>query len=241
MLAVLQKELNAFFSSLMAYVIIGFFLILMSLWMWVFPETNVMDAGYADLQPLFRLGPYVLMFLVPAITMRLLAEEQKTGTLEVLLTSSLTPTQIIVGKYLASLVIIFATLLLTSIYYFSIHYLASPTGNIDTAAVLGSYTGLMMLAAVFAAIGLGASALTDSQIIAFLLGALLCFLLYQGFDAWTTLKTWKSYSLLIAQLGMLYHYEALSRGVIDSRDILYFVSAITILLSATSLVLSYKR
>lgn len=241
MLAVFQKELNAFFSSLMAYVIIGFFLILMSLWMWVFPATNVMDIGYADLQLLFQLGPYVLIFLVPAITMRLLAEEQQTGTLEVLLTSSLTPTQLMLGKYFASLVIIFATLLLTSIYYFSIYYLASPIGNIDTAAVLGSYLGLMLLAAVFAAIGLGTSALTDSQVIAFLLGVLLCFLLYQGFDAWTTLKTWKHYSLLIAQLGMCYHYEALSRGVIDLRDICYFASAITVLLAATGSVLSHKR
>lgn len=241
MLAVFQKELNTFFSSLIAYVIMGFFLILMGLWMWVFPATNVMDIGYADLQLLFQLGPYVLIFLVPAITMRLLAEEQQTGTLEVLLTSSLTPTQLMLGKYFASLVIIFATLLLTGIYYFSIYYLASPIGNIDTAAVLGSYLGLMLLAAVFAAIGLGTSALTDSQVIAFLLGVLLCFLLYQGFDAWTTLKTWKHYSLLIAQLGMCYHYEALSRGVIDLRDICYFASAITVLLSATGLVLSHKR
>lgn len=241
MLAILQKELNAFFSSLMAYVIMGFFLILMSLWMWVFAETNVMDAGYADLQPLFRLGPYVLMLLVPAITMRLLAEERKIGTLEVLLTSPLTPTQLILGKYLASLIIILATLLLTSVYYFSIYQLASPTGNIDTAAILGSYMGLLLLAAIFAAIGLGASALTESQLIAFLLGVLLCFLSYQGFDAWATLQTWKSYSLVLAQLGMRYHYEALSRGVVDSRDVCYFFSGIIILLSATSLLLSHKR
>ena len=241
MLAILQKELIGFFSAFMAYVIIGFFLLVISLWMWVFPDTNVLDIGYADLQPLFGFGPYVLMFLVPAITMSLLAEERKLGTLEVLLTSAITPTQLVLGKYLASLTMILITLLLTSSYYISIYYLASPTGNIDTAAVIGSYLGLMLLAATFASIGLGASAITESQVIAFLVGVLLCFLLYQGFDAWSTLKTWKPYSLLLAQAGLLYHYEAVSRGVIDSRDLIYFFSLITLLLTANSLFLSYKR
>ena len=209
--------------------------------MWVFPETNVIDGGYADLQTLFYLGPYLFMLLVPAITMHALAEERKVGTLEMLLTTPLSPTQIILGKYLASLTIVGLLLLFTTPYYFSIYYLGSPPGNIDTAAVVGSYIGLLLLAAVFAAVGLWASSLTERQLIAFLLGALLCFLLYQGFDAWTTLQTWKSYSLLLAQLGIQYHYEALSRGVIDSRDLLYFFSTISLLLFATGLVLRYKR
>jgi ABC-2 type transport system permease protein len=181
------------------------------------------------------------MFLVPAITMGLLAEERKSGTLEILLTSPITPLQLILGKYLASLVIIACTLLLTTIYYFSIAYLANPSGNIDTAAVVGSYLGLMLLAATFAGIGIAASSLTQSQIIAFLVGVLGCFLLYQGFDAWSTLQTWKSYALLIAQFGLLYHYEALSRGVIDSRDLIYFISVIVILIAGTRFFLSYKR
>ena len=241
MLTILQKELNAFFSSLMAYVIISFFLLLMGLWMWVFPETNVMDGGYADLQTLFHLGPYLLMFLVPAITMHTLAEEKRVGTLEVLLTTPLSHTQLILGKYLASLTIVGLILLLTTPYYFSVYQLASPLGNIDTAAVMGAYLGLLLLAAVFVAVGLWTSSLTDRQLIAFLLGTLLCFLLYQGFDAWATLQTWKGYSLLLAQLGIKYHYEALSRGVIDSRDLLYFCSTISLLLLATGLVLNYKR
>jgi ABC-2 type transport system permease protein len=241
MLAILQKELKGFFSSLIAYVIIGFFLLIIGLWMWFFPETNVLDTGYADLQPLFRLGPYVFMFLVPAITMGSLAEERKSGTLEILLTSPITPLQLILGKYLASLVIIGCILSLTTLYYFSIAYLADPSGNIDTAAVVGSYLGLMLLAATFAGIGIAASSLTQSQIIAFLVGVLGCFLLYQGFDAWSTLKTWKSYALLIAQCGLLYHYEALGRGVIDSRDLIYFMSVIVILIAATRLFTSYKR
>src|SRR5690348_13371082 len=137
MLAVLCKELNAFLSSLMGYVIIGFFLILMGLWMWVFPETNVIDGGYADMQTLFSFSPYIFMFLVPAITMHTFAEEKKSGTLELLLTTPLTIPQLILGKYLASMLILLLTLLLTSIYYFSVAHLASPPGNIDTAAVLG--------------------------------------------------------------------------------------------------------
>jgi ABC-2 type transport system permease protein len=241
MFTILQKELNAFFSSLMAYAIIGFFLLLMGLWMWVFPETNVLDGGYADMQALFRFSPYIFMFLIPAITMHSLAEEQSVGTLEILLTTPLSSAQIILGKYFASLIIILLTLLFTSTYYFSVYQLGNPPGNIDTAAVVGGYMGLMLLAAVFVAIGLWTSSLTQRQIIAFLLGVLNCFLLYQGFDAWTTLQTWKSYSLLIAQLGIHYHYEALSRGVIDTRDLLYFVSMTMVFLFATGLVLNYRK
>lgn len=241
MLSLLQKELNAFFSSLMAYVIIGFFLLLMGLLMWVFPGANVIDEGYANLQTLFRLGPYLFLFLVPAITMHLLAEEKKMGTLELLLTTPLSPTQIILGKYLASLAIIVLILLLTTPYYFSISFLGAPPGNIDTAAVIGSYLGLLLLAAVFAAVGLFSSALTERQIVAFLIGALFCFFLYQGFEAWATLQTWESYSLLLAELGIQYHYEALSRGVVDSRDLLYFFTLINLLLWATRLVLTHRR
>lgn len=225
----------------MAYAIIGFFLLLMGLLIWVFPDTNVLDGGYADLQTFFRVSPYLFMLLVPAITMHLLAEEKKMGTLEVLLTTPLSPTQIILGKYLAGLVIIALILLFTGPYYFSIYYLSSPPGNVDTAGIVGSYIGLLLLAAVFAAVGLLASSLTERQIVAFLLGVLFCFLLYQGFEAWTILQTWKSYSLLLAQLGIQCHYEALSRGVIDSRDLLYFFALITLILWAARLVLIRRR
>jgi len=208
--------------------------------MWIFPETNVLDEGYADMQTLFRFSPYIFMFLVPAITMHSLAEEKSVGTLEILLTTPLSLRYIILGKYLASLIIILLTLLFSSIYYFSVYCLGSPPGNIDTAAVIGAYMGLMLLAAVFAAVGLLASSLTKRQIVAFLFGVLTCFLLYQGFDAWITLQTWKSYALLIAQLGIHYHYEALSRGVIDTRDLLYFASMTVVFLFATGLVLNYR-
>jgi ABC-2 type transport system permease protein len=173
--------------------------------------------------------------------MHTLAEERRAGTLETLLTSPLSLRQIILGKYLASLLIVALTLLFTSPYYCSIYYLGSPPGSIDTAAVAGSYIGLLLLAAVFVAVGLFASSLTEHQIVAFLVGVLICFLLYQGFDAWATLQTWKSYSLLLAQLGVAYHYEALSRGVIDSRDLLYFGGVSLGFLGATGLVLNRRQ
>ncbi len=241
MFTILRKELNAFFSSLTAYVIIGFFLLLMGLWMWVFPDTNVLDGDYADMQIFFRSSPYLFMFLVPAITMHTFTEEKSVGTLEMLLTTPLSLAQIILGKYFANLIIILLILLFTSTYYFSVYHLGSPPGNVDTAAVVGAYMGLMLLAAVFTAVGILASSLTERQIVAFLLGVLLCVLLYQGFDAWTTLQTWKSYSLLIAQISIHYHYEALSRGVIDTRDLLYFFSTTIIFLVATGLGIHYKR
>lgn len=240
MFAILRKEIEAFFSSLMAYVIIGFFLILMGLWIWVFPETNVLDSGYADLSPLFRFAPYILIFLAPAVTMGLFSEELKIGTIELLLTSPLTILQIVLGKYLASLVIMVSIFLLTSIYCISIYLLASPTGNIDVAALIGSYIGLLLLSSVFLGIGLATSACTQNQIVAFLIGTFVCFLLYQGFDAWATLKTWGKYPLVIAQLGILYHYESLSRGVIDLRDILYFCSFSFLSIIITTLVLKKK-
>jgi ABC-2 type transport system permease protein len=241
MLAILKKELNVFFSSLSAYVIIGFFLLIMGFFTWFFPDTNVFDMGYAELQMLFGFGPYILMLLVPAITMGSLAEERKIGTLETLLTSGITPIQLVLGKYMATLVIVVLTLLSTSIYYVTIYVLAYPTGNVDTAAILGSYVGLVLLAATFASIGMFASSLTQSQIVAFLLGTLGCFWLYQGFEAWSTLQTWKSYALLISQCGLLTHYENISRGVIDSRDVIYFVSVSLLFIIATSVLLSEKR
>ena len=232
---ILQKELAAFFSSLMAYVIVGFFLLLMGLLVWVLPGTNVLEGGYADLGPFFHFGPYVFIFLVPAITMPAVAEERRGGTLEVLLTAPVSVVQIVLGKYLASVVVALLMLLLTGGYYFSIYHLSSPPGNVDTAAVLGAYLGLLLLAAVFAAGGVLTSALTERQLVAFLLGVLLCFFLYQGFAVWAALQSWQGYSLWLVRLSAHHHYEVLSRGVIDSRALLYFGSVVGLLLTAAGL------
>lgn len=241
MLSVFKKELHTYFYSLLAYVIMGFFLTIIGLWTWVFAANNVFQSGYVDLAPLFTMAPYIFMFLGPAITMGLLSEEVKLGTLELLLTSPLTITQIIIGKYLAAVFVVMVTLLLTSIYGISIYYLATPVGNIDIAALIGSYIGLLCLSAAFIALGLLASACTSSQLVAFLLGTLLCFACYQGLDACATLAHWGQHTLWMMQGGILYHYEALSRGVIDLRDVIYFSGLITLCLVITTTIVNVKR
>lgn len=228
-------------NSLIAYLVIGVFLTCMGLLMWVFPDTNVLDYGYAEMETLFRLGPYVFMFLIPAITMRLFAEEKKGGTLELLLTRPLTEWQIVGGKYLAGLFLVFFTLLPTVVYYFSIAALGNPTGNIDTAGVLGSYIGLLLLGGAFTSIGLLASALTENQIIAFITAVFLCFFFYTGFSSLAAVDAWAKTSLWLEQLGMLYHYNTLSKGLVDSRDVMYFLSIILLFLLLTKLKLNSRK
>jgi ABC-2 type transport system permease protein len=241
MFQILSKELNSFLNSLIAYVVIGVFLIAIGLLMWIFPETSVLEYGYADLDTLFSLGPYVFIFLVPAITMRTFAEENKSGTIELLITKPVTSWEIILGKFTACLVLVLAALLPTLVYYYSIYLLGNPVGNVDTAGIIGSYIGLVLIAAVFCSIGVFASSITRNQIIAFITGAFLCFFLFTGFESISTLDIWSDYSLFIKQLGLLEHYDALSKGLIDSRDVVYFLSVIFILLSLTKLILSSAK
>ncbi|MEJ7643996.1 MAG: gliding motility-associated ABC transporter permease subunit GldF [Chryseolinea sp.] len=241
MLQVFSKEFSTFLNSLIAYVVIGVFLMAMGLLMWVFPETSVLEYGYADMETLFTLGPYVFIFLVPAVTMRSFAEEKKAGTLELLFTKPLTDWDIILGKFLASFLLVLFALIPTLIYYYSIYTLGNPVGNLDTPGIIGSYIGLAMLAAAFSALGVLASAIAGNQIVAFITAAFLSFFLFSGFDAISTLGFWSARGLQIKQLGMLFHYESMSRGLIDSRDVIYFVSVIFITLSTTKLILSSRQ
>ena len=241
MFSIFQKEIHAYFYSLIAYVIMGFFLTVIGLWTWVFAGNSVFQSGYADLAPLFTMAPYIFIFLCPAITMGLLSEELKLGTLELLLTSPITICQIVIGKYVAAVFVVMVTLLLTSIYGVSIYYLATPVGNIDMAALCGSYIGLLWLSAACIALGLLASACTSSQLVAFLLGTLLCFVCYQGADACAAIAPWGNYTLWMMQGGILYHYEALSRGVIDLRDVIYFSGLIGLCLVITGVIVHVKR
>ena len=219
MIQVFKREFNGFLSSLIAYMVIGVFLTGMGLLIWVFPETSVLDYGFADLDTLFSMAPYVFIFLIPAITMKSFAEEKKMGTLELLLTKPLSDTDVVLGKFLASFVLVLVALLPTVIYYFSVSRLGNPAGNIDTAAVIGSYIGLTLLAAIFCSIGILASSLTSNQIVAFILAAFFCFIFYTGFDSLSSFAG--SNALLIKQFGILFHYESLSKGLIDSRDVIY--------------------
>jgi ABC-2 type transport system permease protein len=195
----------------------------------------VLEYGYADMGTFFALAPYVYIFLIPAITMRSFAEEKRAGTMELLLTRPLSDWDIILGKYLAGLLLIIFSILPTLIYYFSISYLGDPAGNIDTSGVIGSYIGLVLLGAAFCAIGLFSSSLTTNQIVSFILGAFFCFLLYAGFDSISNLNLWSANVLIIRQLGMNYHYDALGKGLIDSRDLIYFLSLAMLFLLLTKL------
>ncbi|HHM20718.1 MAG TPA: gliding motility-associated ABC transporter permease subunit GldF, partial [Bacteroidetes bacterium] len=181
MLTLFFKEINTFFSSLIGYIVVGVFLVILGLVMFVFPDTSLLNYNYATLDQLFDIAPMVFLFLIPALTMRSFSEEQQTGTIELLATKPLTDWQIVLGKYLANLTLVAFALLPTLLYFYTVHELGSPKGNLDTGAIIGSYIGLFFLAGVFVAIGLFASSLTDNQVIAFLLAVFLCFIFYWGF------------------------------------------------------------
>lgn len=238
MIQVFAKEFNGFLHSLIAYLVIGVFLTAMGLLTWVFPDTSVLDYGFADLDTLFSMAPYVFIFLIPAITMKSFAEEKKMGTLELLFTKPLTDWNIVLGKFFAAFALVLVAIAPTIIYYFSIVQLGNPIGNIDTASVVGSYIGLALLAAVFCSIGILMSTFSNNQIVSFILAAFSCFLFYTGFDA---LSSFAGESvLLIKQFGILYHYEALSKGLIDSRDVAYSLSITAFFLLATKIVLGSR-
>jgi ABC-2 type transport system permease protein len=240
MLAILRKEFNAFLNSPVAYVVMSVFLVATGLFVWVFPDSSVLNYGFADLQTLFNMAPWIFLFLIPAITMRTFAEEKKAGTIELLLTRPLTDGQIIGGKYLACLLLALLALLPTLLYYYSVYQLGSPQGNIDSAATVGSYLSLALLAAVFAAIGIFASAITRDQIIAFLVAVVGCFLVYSGFDSLASVFE-GAFAYYIGQLGIAAHYRDISKGLIDSRDLLYFFSLIALLLLSTRLALQSRN
>lgn len=237
MIRVLYKEFSSFLSSLIAYIVIGIFLIAIGLILWVFPDTSVLDYGYADLSSFFGLVPYVLMFLIPAITMRSFSEERKSGTLEFLFTKPLTEWDIVLGKFFASFLLVLVALLPTLLYYFSLTRLSDPPGNVDTPGIMGSYIGLILLSAVFCGVGIFSSALSSNQIVSFVVAVFLTYLLYAGFDALADLNAWSSWEIVIRELGVDYHYTALSRGLIDSRDVIYSAGLTGFLLLATRAVL----
>lgn len=241
MLTVFRREINSFLSSLIAYIVIVVFLLVTGLFMWVFPDYSLLAYGYATLDQLFIIGPWIFMFLIPAITMRFFSEEKRTGTLELLFTKPVTDLQIIVGKYLAAFVLVVFSVLPTLVYFLSIYLLAEPVGNVDSAGIVGSYIGLLLLGGTFVAIGLFASSLTDNQIVAFILGLFLCFFFYAAFDSLSLLNLPNKTLLIIEQLGMSAHFVALSKGVLDTRDLLYFLSLSAFFLALTKTVLEARK
>lgn len=218
------------------------FLLITGLFLWVFQsDFNIMSFGYANLDSLFILAPWVFLFLVPAITMRSFAEEKRTGTIEMLFTKPLSDWQIVLAKYFAGVILVLLALLPTLVYFFSVYRLSMPVGNVDSGGIWGSYIGLFFLSAAFVSIGLFCSSVTNNQILAFLLSVFLCGFLYIGFDMIYSLALFGKVDLFIQDLGMSAHYASLSRGVVDTRDILYFISVIVVFLSTTKLVLSSRK
>ena len=241
MLPIIKKEFNSFLDSLIAYLVISVFLIAISLFMWVLPGENILDNGFAVMDTLFTTGPYVFMFLIPAITMRSIAEEKKTGTIELLFTRPISDLEIVSGKFLAGFLLVIFSIIPTLIYYYSVYSLGNPVGNLDTPGIIGSYIGLIALAGVFTSIGILSSAASDNQISAFIISVFLCYIFYTGFSALASLDTWGKFSETINQMGIAYHYASISRGLVDSRDIIYFISVMLMCLFSANLVLSSRR
>ncbi|MFM2225577.1 MAG: gliding motility-associated transporter permease subunit GldF [Bacteroidota bacterium] len=242
MLAIFRKEITVFFSSLIGYITMGVFLIALGLFVWLFTESSVLQSGYANIDALFTTAPLILLFLIPAITMRSLAEENKNGTIELLTTRPLTDWQIITGKYLAALALYAISLLPTLVYYYSVYHLAQPVGNIDNGALIGSYFGLFMLGATFTAIGIFSSSLTSNQVVAFITALSFCFIMYMSFDYIAKLPgIFGKFDFYVQQIGINSHYTAVSYGVIDVRDVIYFLSVIVLFLFGTKTVMNSRK
>ncbi|MFT5964742.1 MAG: ABC-2 type transport system permease protein [Flavobacterium sp.] len=232
MKAILLREIKSFFGSTIGYLVIALFLIINGLFLWVFEgEYNILKSGFADMTPFFTLSPWILIFLIPAVTMRSFSDEKKQGTLELLLTKPLSIWQIVNGKFLGALILIVLAIIPSFIYVVAIYKLGMPEGNIDMGSTIGSYFGLVFLIAAYSAIGVFTSTLSDNQIVAFIISVFLCFFFYFGFDGLASIAP--LYSTMITSLGMQDHFKSMGRGVIDTRDILYFVSLTVLFLSLT--------
>ena len=242
MFSIYKKELTGFFSTLTGYIVIGVFLVINSLFMWVFPgELNIPEGGYASLETIFIISPWVFLFLVPAVTMRMISEETRLGTIELLYSRPITESRIVAGKYLASVTLVLLSLLPLVVSYLTVWFTGNPTGNLDIGGTWGSMTGLFFLAAIYASIGLFASSLTENQVISFIVAVIICFIMFTGFDSLAMLPGLRQIDELVIRLGINEHYRSMSRGVIDTGDIAYFLVVIVIFNEATRLVLTSRK
>ena len=242
MYSIYKKELITYFSSLIAYITLGIFLLVLGAFVWIFNETSILNYNYAGLNQLFVITPLVFAFLIPAITMRSFSEEKQNGTIEFLQTKPVTDFQIIFAKYLAAFTLVMLALIPTLIYVYSVYQLGSPKGNLDVGGTIGSYIGLLFLVAVFVAIGMFSSTITNNQIVAFVLGTFLCFFIYWAFYYISKMPMFVgSFDDAIEKMGIAFHFESISRGVIDTRNIIYFISLIVFFLFASLSMLKINR
>lgn len=242
MLILFQKEIGSFLNSLIGYIAIAVFLLINGLFLWVFEsDFNIPDFGFASLDGLFMVAPFVFLFLIPAITMRSFSDENKSGTIETLLTKPLTDLEIILAKYFAGIVLVIFSVLPTLVYFYSVYQLGMPKGNLDIGGIFGSYIGLIFLGSSFVAIGLFASSITNNSIIAFILAVFLSLIAYIGFDFIYSLDLFGSIDLFVKSLGINAHYISMSRGVVDTRDLIYFISLIAFFVLLTKLSLESRK
>lgn len=242
MFAIFRKEVSGFFSNLTGYLVIIVFVLINSLFIWVLPgEWNITESGYASLDPLFQLSPWIFLFLVPAITMKMISEEKRLGTIELLYSRPVTEREIIYGKFLASVALVFFALLPCAVFYITVYFTGEVPGNLDRGGTLGSFLGLFFLASIYAAAGIFASSLTSSQPVAFVIAVFICFLLYAGFDSLSYLPGLQKADEVISQLGVNEHYKSMSRGVTDLRDLTYFIAGTVIFNEATRLSLLSRK
>ncbi len=241
MWVIFKKEIRSFLGSFIAYIVIGVFLLLTGLFLWMIKGNNIFDLGVASLQVMFEVAPYILIFLVSAITMRSISEEKRLGTLEILTTKPIHDVQIIVGKFLASVTLIIIAIIPTLFYYYAIYQLASPIGNIDTGATMGSYIGLILLAACYASVGMFSSSLTDNQIVALITSMLLNFFFFGVLGMLGDISWLTNIGKSLEWFGLEFHYDSISRGVIDTRDVIYFLGFIFIFLGLTKIVFESRK
>ena len=242
MKALYLKELRSFLSSIIGYIFIAIFLILNSLFLWVFSyETNILDGGTADLRSFFGISPIIFLILIPAITMRSFSEEKRTGTIELLFTRPISDFSIIFTKYLAGLTLVIISILPTLIYYFTVHALGEPVGIVDDGATITSYLGLILVGACLVSVGIFASSITDSQIVSFILAMFLSWFMFMGLDLLAVFSQFGGLDLVLRNMGIIEHYDSIQRGVLDTRDLIYFVSFAAVFLLSTKLVLQSRK
>lgn len=242
MYSIYIKEIHSFFSSLIGYIAILLFIIVIGFFLWLAPDSNILDDGYATLDKFFLFAPWILMFLIPALTMRSFADEFKSGTIEILSTLPLSESNIVLGKFFASFTLVIISLLPTLFYVLTISRLAIPQGNIDTGGIIGSYIGLTFLNGAFTAIGLFCSSVTSNQVIAFLFAIFFNFIVFSGFEAISKIPVLSNGpDYIISQIGMQFHYNSISRGALDSRDLVYFISMVALFILATKISLQKRK
>jgi len=242
MFTLFKKEINGFLNSLIGYIVVLVFLLVTGLFLWVLPvESNIFDFGYASIDGLFILAPFVFLFLIPAITMRSFADEKKSGMLELLMTQPLTDLQVILAKYFAGVALVLFSLIPTLIYYFTVYNLGFPPGNIDSGGMWGSYIGLFFLGSAFVAIGIFASSVSDNQIVSFVIAVFLCAFTYMGFELFYTFILSGKAGLMVQSFGLNAHYSSMSRGVVDTRDLIYFISVTVLFVLLTKISLESRK